>query len=139
LYGSTFGVTFGALSTVGQVVAYRAGVRPTVDYRPAARPRLTWRQFLASVNRAAGYAAAWYLSAVVAHASPAAVAVSVKAGLVIGAVTAIVITCTSFIEWGADRVPEKAMGVFGVGLILAGFALQSIQYWVALLGLEAPP
>jgi hypothetical protein len=25
------------------------------------------------------------------------------------------------------------MGVFGVGLILIGFALQSIQYWVELL------
>jgi hypothetical protein len=25
------------------------------------------------------------------------------------------------------------MGVFGVGLILIGFALQSIQYWLALL------
>jgi hypothetical protein len=25
------------------------------------------------------------------------------------------------------------MGVFGVGLILVGFALQSVEYWVALL------
>jgi hypothetical protein len=25
------------------------------------------------------------------------------------------------------------MGVFGIGLILIGFTLQSIQYWVALL------
>jgi hypothetical protein len=25
------------------------------------------------------------------------------------------------------------MGVFGVGLIITGFALQSLQYWVALL------
>ena len=25
------------------------------------------------------------------------------------------------------------MGVFGVGLILIGFSLQSVQYWVALL------
>jgi hypothetical protein len=25
------------------------------------------------------------------------------------------------------------MGVFGVGLILVGFALQSVQYWLALL------
>jgi hypothetical protein len=25
------------------------------------------------------------------------------------------------------------MGVFGVGLLLIGFALQSVQYWVALL------
>ena len=25
------------------------------------------------------------------------------------------------------------MGVFGIGLILIGFTLQSVQYWVALL------
>jgi len=25
------------------------------------------------------------------------------------------------------------MGVFGVGMILIGFALQSVQYWLALL------
>jgi len=48
-------------------------------------------------------------------------------------VTAISITCTPFIEWTADHLPERRMGVFGVGLILIGFALQSVQYWVALL------
>src|SRR6266513_24072 len=34
LYGAIFGVTFGVLSTVGQVVAYQAGNRPTADYQP---------------------------------------------------------------------------------------------------------
>ena len=62
-----------------------------------------------------------------------AFAVGLKAGLVIGVVTAIAGTCTPFVEWIADHVPEKRMGVFGVGLIIAGFALQSVQYWVALL------
>ena len=33
----------------------------------------------------------------------------------------------------ADRVPERRMGVFGVVLILIGFSLQSVQYWVTLL------
>jgi hypothetical protein len=28
------------------------------------------------------------------------------------------------------------MGVFGVGLILIGFGLQSVQYWAALLDLN---
>ena len=56
-----------------------------------------------------------------------------KAGLAIGVVTAIVGPCTPFIEWMADHVPERRMGVFGVGLILAGFTLQSVQYWVTLL------
>jgi hypothetical protein len=40
---------------------------------------------------------------------------------------------TPFIEWTADHLPEKRMGVLGVDLILIGFTLQSIQYWLALL------
>ncbi len=133
LYGGTFGTTFGALSTVGQVLGYRTGIRPTIDYQPATRPRLTKHQFLAAVNRTVGYAVAGYLSALTAHQRANALSVGVKAGLVIGVVTAIVSACTPFIEWSADHVPEKRMGVFGVGMILIGFALQSVQYWLALL------
>ncbi len=133
LYGGTFGATFAVLSMVGQVIAYRAGIRPTLDYQPGTRPRLTKHQFLAALNRTVGYAIAGYISALVAHESANALSVGVKAGLVIGAVTATANTCTPFIEWGADHVPEKRMGVFGIGLILMGFALQSVQYWVALL------
>lgn len=54
-------------------------------------------------------------------------------GLAIGVVTAIAGSCTPFAEWTADHVPERRMGVFGVGLILIGFTLQSVQYWLALL------
>ena len=132
-YGGTFGAAFGALSTVGQVLAYRAGIRPTIDYQPARRPRLTKHQLLAALNRTVGYGVAGYLSALAARQRANALSVGLKAGLVIGVVTAIVSACTPFVEWGADHVPEKRMGVFGVGLILIGFALQSVQYWVALL------
>ena len=132
LYGGVFGAPFGALSTVGQVLAYRAGIRPTIDYQPAKRPRLTKHQFLAAVNRTVGYAIAGYISALTAHQANA-LSVGVKAGLAIGVVTAIASPFTPFVEWSADHVPEKGMGVFGVGLILIGFALQSVQYWVALL------
>jgi len=133
LYGGAFGATFGALSTVGQVIAYQAGIRPTLDYQPATRPRLTKHQFLAAVNRTVGYAVAGYISALTAHQRANALSVGVKAGLAIGVVTAISGAFTPFIEWIVDHVPEKRMGVFGVGLILIGFALQSVQYWVALL------
>jgi len=37
------------------------------------------------------------------------------------------------IEWRADRIPERGMGVLGVVLILLGFCLQSVQYWINLL------
>jgi len=132
LYGGAFGATFGALSTVGQTFWYRAGVRPTIDYQPAARPRLTRNQLLAAVNRTVGYAAAGYLSALAAQRSANALSVGVKTGLVIGAVTVIASACISFVEWIADHVPERVMGAFGIGLILTGFTLQSVQYWVAL-------
>jgi hypothetical protein len=133
LYGGAFGATFGALSTVGQVLAYRAGIRPTIDYQPAKRPRLTKHQFLAAVNRTVGYAVAGYISALMAHQRANALSVGLKAGLAIGVVTAIVTPWTPFIEWSADHVPEKRMGVFGVGLLLIGFGLQSVQYWLVLL------
>jgi hypothetical protein len=133
LYGAIFGATFGALSAVGQVIAYRFGIRPTMDYQPATRPRVTKYQFLAAVNRTIGYIAAGYISALAAEQRANALSVGVKTGLVIGVVTVLVSACMPFIEWGADHVPEKRMGAFGLGLILVGFALQSVQYWLALL------
>jgi hypothetical protein len=132
-FGWPFGVTFGVLSTAGQVVAYQLGIRPTVDYKPSTRPRITRFQTLAAVNRAMGYAVTGYLSSLVARNREHALAMGLKAGLAIGLVTAIVVPLTPFIEWTADHLPEKRMGVFGVGLILIGFALQSIQYWAVLL------
>ncbi len=132
-FGIPFGATFGVLSTVGQVIAYRFGIRPTIDYKPATRPRLTRHQLLAAVNRTAGYLAAGYLSSLVANDREHAIAIGIETGLAIGVVTAIAGSCTPFIEWAADRMPERRMGVLGVGLILIGFTMQSVQYWVALL------
>jgi hypothetical protein len=134
LFGTRFGIAFAVLSTVGQTVAYRLGIRPTVDYKPAARPRLSRFLLLAAANRTIGYMVAGYLSSLFAQQQQEhAIAVGLKAGLAIGVVTGIVGTFTPFVEWIADHVPEKRMGVFGVGLILTGFALQSVQYWAALL------
>lgn len=131
--GAVFGVTFGVLSTAGQAIAYRFGIRPTVDYRPATRPRMTRFQLLAAANRTVGYAASGYVSSLIAQHQESAIASGLKMGLALGVVTAVVGSLTPFVEWKADHVREKSMGVFGVGLILIGFTLQSVQYWAALL------
>ena len=133
LFGPAFGLTFGALSATGQAIAYRLGIRPTVDYKPATRPRVTRFQILAALNRTAGYAVTGYVSCLIAQQREHAIAVGLRTGLALGVVTAIIGSCTPLIEWEADHVPQKRMGVIGIGLILIGFTLQSAQYWVALL------
>jgi hypothetical protein len=133
LFGAPFGITFGLLSTVGQAIAYRLGIRPTLDYKPSTRPRLTPSLLLAAANRTVGYTATGYVSSLIAQQREHAIAIGLKAGLAIGVVTAIIGPFTPFIEWRADHVPEKRMGVFGIALILAGFSLQSVQYWLTLL------
>ena len=132
-FGPAFGITFGALSTVGQAIAYRIGIRPTAEYKQATRPRLSRFVVLAALNRTAGYAASGYVSSLVAQHRDKALATGLRTGLAVGIVTAVVSTCFPYIEWQADHVPEKRMGVFGIVLILTGFALQSIQYWATLL------
>ena len=134
LYGGTFGATFGALSTVGQV--------DCVPGRHSADPRLSTRHPPAfdQTSISGGGESHGRLRCHRIRQQPwwrsnarTRDRVGLKAGLVIGVVTAIASACTPFVEWIADHVPEKRMGVFGVGLILVGFALQSVQYWVALL------
>jgi hypothetical protein len=138
LYGVRFGIVFGVLGTVGQVFAYRIGIRPTLDYQPVARPRLTRNHVLSAINRTIGYIVAGYLSALAAGQRTNSLGIALRVGLVIGLVTAIASAFTSFIEWGSDHVPEKSMGVFGVALILIGFSLQSFQYWSTLFDWTAP-
>lgn len=83
-----------------------------------------------------GYAFAGYISALIGHQRARALAFGSEVGLLVGVVTVIASACTPFIEWTADHLPEKRMGVFGIGLILIGFTLQSVQYWVTLLDIS---
>jgi multidrug transporter EmrE-like cation transporter len=59
-------------------------------------------------------------------------AFAIRVGIVTGIVTGIGQTVTPYIEYYANNLPERLMGVFGIGLILCGFALQSMQYWLTL-------
>jgi hypothetical protein len=136
IVGLRFAIAFGVLTTIGQVFAYARGMRPATDYEASRRPRLSRRQFWGTVVRTIGYiAAALICSTFVRHVDhPWAFALRV--GLVTGLVTGIVITVKPFIEYYADNLPERRMGVFGILLILCGFVLQSLQYWLALFDIR---
>jgi hypothetical protein len=132
ILGFRFAIAFAVLITIGQVFAYSRGMRPAIDYVASRRPRLTRRQFWGTVVRTIGYiATALVCSAFVRHVEHVW-SFALRVGLVTGLVSGVGATVNPYIEYYADNLPERRLGVFGIGLILCGFALQSIQYWLAL-------
>ena len=133
ILGLGFAIPFGILITAGQVFAYSRGMRPAIDYAASRRPRLTRQQFWGTVIRTLGYIATALICAVLVHRVDHAWSFALRVGLVTGLVTGIGVTVNPYIEYYADNLPERRLGAFGIGLILCGFALQSLQYWLALL------
>jgi hypothetical protein len=101
-----------------------------MDYVASRRPRLTRRQFWGTVVRTFGYFTTAFVCSVLVHHLNWSFAIRV--GLVTGIVTGLGQTVNPYIEYYADSLPERWLGVFGIGLILCGFALQSFQYWLTL-------
>jgi hypothetical protein len=131
IVGLEFAIVFAIVITLGQIVGYSRGMRPSMDYVATGRPRLTRRQFWGTVVRTFGYfATALICSALVHHVDWS---FAIRVGLVTGIVTGVGQTVIPYIEYYADNLPQRWLGVFGIGLILCGFSLQSLQYWLALL------
>jgi hypothetical protein len=133
--GLEFAVAFGTLITLGQVVAYSRGMRPAIDYEASRRARITRRQSLGTIVRTVGYIATALACSVLIHqlGHVHTWLFAIRVGLVTGLVTGIGVSVTPYIEYYADNLPERRLGTFGIVLILCGFALQSVQYWLALL------
>jgi hypothetical protein len=131
--GWQFAAAFAVLLMVGQIFAYSRGMRPALDYAATGRPRLTRRHVWGILERTLGYTVTAVLcSALVQHVDHVWL-FALRVGLVIGVVTGIGVSIVPMIEYYADNLPERRLGAFGIVLILCGFALQSFQYWVALL------
>ena len=130
IVGLEFAGAFAVLISVGQVFGYTRGISPTMDYSASRRPRLSRRQFWGTVVRTFGYCAAALVCGALVHHENWFFAIRV--GLVTGVVTGVGQTINPYIEYYADNLPERWLGAFGIGLIFCGFALQSLQYWLAL-------
>jgi len=134
--GSRFALTFSILVAAGQVVAYSRGLRPGIDYSASLRPRFTRRQAWGTVLRTVGYTAAALLCSVLVQQFQQDWPLAIRVGIVTGFVTTVGISVNPLIEYYADNLPERRMGVFGILLLLCGFALQSFQYLAALIDLR---
>jgi hypothetical protein len=133
ILGLPFALTFAVLSTAGQAVAYLRGIRPGLDYTASRHPRLSRRQVWAVVVRATGYFVAALVCSMVARHVDHPWQFAVRLGLVTGMVTGVGTAVNPYIEFYADNLPERRLGVFGICLVFCGFLLQSLQYWVVIL------
>jgi hypothetical protein len=132
IVGFGFAIAFAILITAGQIFAYSRGMRPATDYAASRRPRLTRRQFWGTVIRTVGYTVTALICSAFIHHLDHAWLFAIRVGLVTGIVTGVGITVNPYIEYYADNLPERRLGVFGIALILCGFSLQSLQYWLSL-------
>jgi hypothetical protein len=133
IVGLQFAIAFATLITIGQIFAYSRGIRPGMDYTVRRGPHLSRRQFWGTVVRTVGYIATALICSAFVHHVDHPISFALRAGLVTGIVSGLGQTVIPYIEYFADNLPERALGVFGIGLILCGFALQSLQYWLSLL------
>jgi hypothetical protein len=134
--GARFAMLYGVLLVAGQVIAYSRGVRPSLNYSATRRPRISRMGVEATVIRTAGYmAAALLCSAVVRHVEHPWL-FALRLGLVTGLVTGVGMAFSPYVEYYADNLPERRLGVFGIGLMFCGFALQSLQYWLAVFDMR---
>ena len=131
--GWAFAGSLALLLTAGQTFAYFRGMRPALDYSATGRPRLTRRHLRGILLRTVGYTISALLCGTLVQHVDHVWWLAIRIGLVTGIVTGFGIATVPLIEYYADNLPERRLGAFGIVLIFCGFALQSFQYWLALL------
>jgi hypothetical protein len=129
--GLRFAAAYAGLLTGGQVIAYLRGIRPALNYSANRKPRFTRVGINATLVRTVGYfLGALACSFFVRHVEHPW-RFSMRLGLITGLITGLGMAFSPYVEYYADNMPQRLMGVFGVALMFCGFALQSLQYWLA--------
>jgi len=134
--GFRFAAAFGVIITCGQVFAYTRGMRPALATSTSRRPRLTGVMLLGSIVRTLGYIVTALICDALVRPVYNIESFALRVGLVTGVATTIGGMVTPFIEYYADRMPERRMGAVGIVLVLFGFTLQSLQYWLSLFDIR---
>ncbi len=130
--GLQFALLYGALLTAGQAVAYSRGVRPSLQYAADRKPRFTREHVQATILRSVGNTAAALVCSAIARHLEHPWLFAARLGVVTGVVTGAGMAFSPYVEYYAANLPARRMGVVGVALMFCGFALQSLQYWLAM-------
>jgi hypothetical protein len=134
-FGWVFGVIFGLLVGGAIIVQYLLGFSPTEDYETGMRPHIRRQAIIASSLRFCATSASGIIAGLLTGEGGLGVLLGFKIGLTVGLVSAIISIFSPLVEWWTDHLPVRRLGLFGTILLLLGFFLQSLQYWVTLLDL----
>jgi hypothetical protein len=128
--GPHFGAVFGFLSGIGLTISYLLGFAPTQDYEAESKPHISGHKMLASLWRAVAVGIAGIVAGLLNTPRTYWILFGLKLGLAAGTVNALVGLFSPAIEGWIENLPERRLGVAGLGLIFVGMILQSIQYWI---------
>ncbi|HEV2440701.1 MAG TPA: hypothetical protein VGX97_11635 [bacterium] len=131
-FDARFGAAFGVFTILGLIVVYLAGFAPSQEYGP----RFTRRRLVATCVRGVILGLAGALAGAATHESGRGLGFGLEIGVIVAMVGAVVALLSPFVELWADALPSRRLGALGAGLLLAGFALPSLQYWVTLLNVR---
>ena len=126
--GGAFGIWFGLLTVFGQTLGYKMGFAPSAGIEANVR-----RQLLGSLNRTVGCFFGGLVSGLLAHRNAEGLKFGFLAGAAIGLISAVVTNLIPLIERRVDHLPPRMLGAVGASLVVLGFVLQSVQYWVVFL------
>ena len=135
IVGINFGVIFGLLSGIGLAVTYLIGFTPTSDYSSKQKPRFTKHIVLASTWRAFAVSVAGVIAGFFSSLESDQLLLGLKLGFAAGVVSTLVALFSPPLEWWVENLPDRRLGIAGLGLIFVGMLLQSAQYWVVVLNI----
>jgi hypothetical protein len=135
MVGPDFGIAFGVLSALAMNIAYLVGF-DTFIYHPYQKPRLDRYLTMAGIVRGLMIGLAGAISGAITR-RPEALWHGIQIGIVLGALNTAVTLLSPPVEWWADNLPDRVLGGYGAFLLLAGSALQTVQYVAPLVKLSS--
>jgi len=134
-FGPLFASIYGGLTGLGLGLVNVKGFAPADDYQPRTGAQLRTHNLLASAFRGGMALVAAGIAGLIG-APDRALHDALRIGLTIGAVSAFVGLFSPSIEARILHAPEKRLGMMGLGFILLGTALESLEKWMVLFGVS---
>lgn len=132
-FGPAFAGLYAVLTGIGLAIVNALGLAPADDYESKPRPGLRPHNLLASAVRAMVALAASVVAVMTLH-TPNPFNLVVRLVIAVGMISTMVGLCSPAIERFTLEAPERRLGLIGLGFILGGTLLDSLDKWQTAFG-----